>query len=371
MQVDPFAVTGKIDYDRIVDDFGSSRIDTNLLQKWRDVTGDEPHHWLGSVFYSHRDLDRVLDVVAAGKEVYIYTGRGPSSPRMHLGHLIPFLFTAYLQRTFDATVVVQMTTDEKFLWKDLSQKQIKEYCRENIRDILASGINDGRRFVFDNMKYIGYLYPTVLEIEKRVNANQVSKLFGFKPEDNIGKYSFPAIQAAPAFSACFDWLLGRRPVTCLVPCGIDQDPFFRMTRDIAKGLNHPKPAVVHSKFFPALQGGGKMSSSDDSSAIFLDDDYRAVKTKINKYAFSGGRDTLEEHQALGGRVEVDVPFQYIDIFETDRVKVDKLRTGYTSGEVTSGTMKQACIELLVKVLHDHAEKRAAITEEHMNTDVLL
>ena len=32
-----------------------------------------------------------------------------------------------------------------------------------------------------------------------------------------------------------------------------QDPYFRMTRDVAPRLGFKKPALIHSKFFPALQ----------------------------------------------------------------------------------------------------------------------
>ena len=45
-----------------------------------------------------------------------------------------------------------------------------------------------------------------------------------------------------------------KDVTCLIPCAIDQDPYFRMTRDVAPVLKFKKPALLHSTFFPALQG---------------------------------------------------------------------------------------------------------------------
>ena len=32
-----------------------------------------------------------------------------------------------------------------------------------------------------------------------------------------------------------------------------QDPYFRMTRDVAPRLGFNKPALIESKFFPALQ----------------------------------------------------------------------------------------------------------------------
>lgn len=42
-------------------------------------------------------LCQILDLYEAGKKFYLYTGRGPSSDSLHLGHLIPFHFTKYLQ----------------------------------------------------------------------------------------------------------------------------------------------------------------------------------------------------------------------------------------------------------------------------------
>ena len=45
------------------------------------------------VLFVCRDLDYVLDMYEKGKPFYLYTGRGPSSEAMHMGHLIPFIFT--------------------------------------------------------------------------------------------------------------------------------------------------------------------------------------------------------------------------------------------------------------------------------------
>jgi tryptophanyl-tRNA synthetase len=40
-----------------------------------------------------RELDKILDRFEAGKPFFLYTGRGPSSDSMHLGHMVPFVFT--------------------------------------------------------------------------------------------------------------------------------------------------------------------------------------------------------------------------------------------------------------------------------------
>lgn len=54
-----------------------------------------------------------------------------------------------------------------------------------------------------------------------------------------------------------------------------------MTRDVAPRLGASKPALIHSVFFPALQGAmTKMSASDNNSAIFLNDTPKQIKNKV-------------------------------------------------------------------------------------------
>lgn len=43
--------------------------------------------------------------------------QGPSSEALHLGHLVPFIFTKYLQDAFKVPLVIQITDDEKTLWR--------------------------------------------------------------------------------------------------------------------------------------------------------------------------------------------------------------------------------------------------------------
>ena len=39
--------------------------------------------------------------------------------------------------------------------------------------------------------------------------------------------------------------------------------------------------------------------------------------QVLKYAFSGGRDTMEEHRRYGGNPDVDVSYQYLTFFLED------------------------------------------------------
>eukprot|EP00096_Caligus_rogercresseyi_P005351 TRINITY_DN2064_c0_g1_i1.p1 TRINITY_DN2064_c0_g1~~TRINITY_DN2064_c0_g1_i1.p1 ORF type:complete len:431 (+),score=115.17 TRINITY_DN2064_c0_g1_i1:48-1295(+) len=371
--VDPWNVESKsdkgVDYEKLLKRFGSSPIDEELLARFKKITGKEPHHLLRrGVFFSHRDFHSILNAVEQGKPFYLYTGRGPSSGSMHLGHLIPFMFTKWLQDTFDVPLVIQLTDDEKFLWKDLKLEETMKLAHENAKDIIALGFDPDKTFIFSDFNYLGQcpeFYQNIVRIQKCVTYNQVKGIFGFDDSSVIGKIGFPAIQAAPSFSGSFPFIFGgKKDVLCLIPCAIDQDPYFRMTRDVAPRLKYRKPALLHSTFFPALQGAkSKMSASDPNSSIFLTDTPKQIKNKINKYAFSGGGATVEEHREKGGNCDVDICYQYLTFFMEDDEKLAQIRKDYTSGELLTGFLKKEVIDILTPIITDHQAKRKTITDE--------
>jgi tryptophanyl-tRNA synthetase len=126
----------------------------------------------------------------------------------------------------------------------------------------------------------------------------------------------------------------------------------------------PKPALIHSKFLTALQGaGGKMSSSDPNSAIFMTDTPKQIKTKINKHAFSGGQETVEQHRELGGNPDVDVSYIYLTYFEDDDELLAKVYKDYKSGELLTGELKKKAIDLLQKYVQEFQERRNKVTDE--------
>jgi len=369
--VDPWNVTSTsdkgIDYDKLIKKFGSKKIDDVLIERMEKITGKKVHRFLRrGVFFSHRDMHKVLDDVEKKKPFFLYTGRGPSSTAMHMGHLIPFIFTKWLQETFDVPLVIQLTDDEKFLFKDLKLDDAKKLALENAKDIIALGFDMNKTFIFSDFMHIGgAFYENMIDIMKHVTFNQVKGIFGFDGSTNIGKIMFPAVQAAPSFSSSFPFIFGgKKDVTCLIPCAIDQDPYFRMTRDVAPVLKFKKPALLHSTFFPSLQGAQtKMSASDANSSIFLSDTPKQIKNKINKYAFSGGGATVEEHKEKGGNCDVDISYQYLTFFLEDDDKLEQIRQDYTKGELLTGFLKKELIDVLTPIVTAHQEARKNITDE--------
>ncbi|KAI5845440.1 hypothetical protein BZA05DRAFT_150407 [Tricharina praecox] len=360
-----------IDYDKLINQFGTKRISPELLERFEKVTGHRPHVLLRrSMFFSHRDFERILDRYEAGKPFFLYTGRGPSSDSMHLGHMIPFQFTKWLQDVFDVPLVIMLTDDEKFLFKQqLTIPDVKKFTRQNAADIIAVGFDVKKTFIFSDFDFMGgAFYENVVKVSRCITTNQAKSTFGFTDADNIGKLHFASIQASTSFATTFPHIFGThssvRDIPALIPCAIDQDPYFRLCRDVAQRLKYQKPSLIHSQFFPALGGpGSKMSASIDSSAIFMSDTANQIKKKINRYAFSGGQETAEEHRRLGGNPDVDVPFQFLSFFLDDDEELETLRTTYKSGELLTGEMKQRCIAVLQEYVGGFQARRKQVTPQ--------
>jgi tryptophanyl-tRNA synthetase len=151
-----------------------------------------------------RDLESILDRYEQKKPFFLYTGRGPSSDSMHIGHVIPFTFTKYfiipivlltdrwLQDVFDVPLVIQLTDDEKFLFKsNLTIENVQKYSQENAKDIIAVGFDMSRTFIFSDLDYVGKaFYHNVVKIARGITISQSKATFGFKNEYPL---SFPLI----------------------------------------------------------------------------------------------------------------------------------------------------------------------------------
>lgn len=409
-KIDPYNVSGgvdeqgnvkAIDYDRLIEEFGVQPLTDDHLKRFEQVTGKKAHRLMRRrLFFSHRDFDKILDIYEKHGTFMLYTGRGPSSGSMHLGHTVPFLFTKEIQEMFDVPLVIMLTDDEKYLYtrnknrgtqlKGNAVEDFLAFAHQNIKDIIALGFDPKKTFIYTDYEYCGgHFYRNISEFESLVTLNQARGAFGFGESTNIGLIAYGAKQCVAAFPSSYPELFGykdyRPPefdqsairrhkalskIPCLIPCAIDQEPYFRVLRDRCDRMTdpHPKTCLILSKFLTALQGpGGKMSASDANSAIFMSDTASQIKNKINKHAFSGGRESLEEHRKLGGNPDVDVAYTYLSYFLEDDEELANLEKKYRSGELLTGEMKKKCIEELQKFVKDFQERREKVTYEVMRS----
>ena len=348
--VTPWHVEGDIDYDKLIKKFGTEKISSDLLRKIRSAAGEDHFMLRRGIFFSHREMNRILDDYQKGNKFFLYTGRGPSG-HTHIGHLVPWVFSKWLQEKFDVNMYFQLTDDEKFFSKpNLTLEETNKFAYQNALDFIALGFKPDKTKIIINTKNIQTLYPIAAQVAKKINFSNTKATFGFTNETNIGMIFYTALQSAPCF-------IEDKPV--LIPLGVDQDPHFRLTRDIAPKIGKPKPALIHNIMIPSLEGpGGKMSASAENGTIYTTDTPNVVKKKINKHAFSGGQPDVELHRKIGGNPDIDVSFQYLRIFfEPDDNKLKTIYEDYKSGKLLSGELKAMLIEKINGFLSVHQEKR--------------
>lgn len=351
--VTPWEVRGRVDYQKLMQQFGARPLtpaEVLLLEKY----AGEVHPLIRrGFFYAHRDLDAVLKWHGEGKPWALYTGRGPSGP-VHIGHMVPWILLKWLSDKFGVEVYFQMTDDEKFYDDpEMRLEEATKWAYENALDVIALGFTPDKLHLIIDTRDIKPLYPIAVKVAKKLTWNTVKATFGFTDSTNIGLIFYPSLQIAVAF---LPTELHGRPTPVLIPCAIDQDPYFRLARDVAESLGYPKPATLYSKFIMALTGESKMSASNPDSAIYTTDDEKTIRRKIAN-AYTGGRPTAEEQRKLGGNPDVCPVYHYHMLFDPDDASVEKIYHSCKSGALLCGECKQMLYEKISRFVKQHQEAR--------------
>ncbi len=360
MKVTPWEVSGNVDYGRIVKEFGIKQIPS--LPK----VFDENVLFRRGVVFAHRDFERILDCIKNKKKFVMMTGLMPTG-KFHLGHALlvqqMILYQKLGAKLYIAVADLEAYNTRKKSLEELRKTAIEEY----LVNYIALGLKPaGVDFYFQSerskdAKKSNAYYRLASNLSSYATFNEFKAVYG---DISPGKMNASLLQTADMFHAQLPEFEGTIPV--LVPVGIDQDPHLRISRDIGSRYKDHKFIQLSSTyhiFMPGLKDG-KMSSSNENSYIALTDTPKEVETKIKKYAFSGGRDTVEEHRKKGGNPDVDVSFQYLRMFfEPDDKKLAQIEKDYRSGKLLTGELKEYLIEKINAFLKEHQKKREQAKKE--------
>lgn len=352
--VTPWEVSGEVDYDVLIKEFGIDPIDEKILFNIKEVTKEIHPLLRRKIFFAHRDLQWILEEYNKGNPFYLYTGRGPSGS-IHLGHLLPWIFTKWLQDKFNVELWFQLTDDEKYLFNpSISLEETHEYAYENALDIIALGFNPAKTFIFSDTELAGTLYNNALQIAKKITFSTIKASFGLSNSANIGQIFYTSIQTVPAIIKS---VIEGRNIPCLIPHAVDQDPHFRLSRDVLPKLGYYKPGSIQCVFLPSLQQSGKMSASKKSTAVFTKDGPEDVKKKISN-AFTGGRASVKEQREKGGNPSICSVYKYHFMFFTmDDKEIKQINSRCLNGDLLCGECKNDLIQKINGFLKKHQERR--------------
>lgn len=355
--VNPWEVSGNVDYLRLVRDFG--------LQDLKDLPKQFNDNLLfrRGIVFAHRDFGKIVSAIQNKKKFAMMTGLMPTG-KFHIGHMLVAQQMIFYQK-LGAKVYVAVADVEAYNARSQSIEVSRKIAvEEYIMNYAALGLDLKKADVYfqssrsDDAEKSNAYYRLQNLLAKHATFAEFNAVYG---EISPGKMIAALLQASDMLHPQLKEFSGEIPI--VVPVGVDQDPHIRLARDIAQRIKLTPMASTYHKFIPGLKGG-KMSSSDENSYIALTDSPKEVETKIKKYAFSGGRDTLEEHRAKGGNPDVDVSFQYLKFFfEEDDEKLKKIEKEYRSGNLLSGELKKIAVSKIAEFLKEHQARRDKVGKD--------
>jgi len=305
------------------------------------------------VTFAHRELESVADAMANNEPWVVVSGLNPSGP-LHFGHKQVFDELLWMQEQ-GADVFIPITNDESYIvdkTKSLAESRRIAY-EQVIPSIIAMGFRSGKTHIFVDSDYPD-IYNVAMDVSKSLSLNRIFGVFGFGKDEegeNAGTLFYRGgVQLAQILLPQYEEFGGPKP--SVVPVGIDQHPYVLLARDAAKKKGFVPPAAIYTKFSHGLDGKGKMSSSRSESSIFLTDDPKVVKKRLQT-AYTGGS-VLAEYQREHGGVPEICPIYTLRSynFEGD----DRVAKQCSSGELLCGGCKKEGIDQVLDYLADHQRK---------------
>ena len=340
---------------KLVETFGAKKLDgiANIPDFYTFRNG---------LIYSHRDFDAFYSRLMKGEKSAIVSGFNASAS-MHIGHLGVFDTNLFFQREYGAEVFIPLSDDESYVSNKIkTQEEGLKNAMMLARSMIAYGFERGKTRIIIDQLYTN-IYNLAIRVSRGVNMSEIKAVYGYVPEQNVGLHFYPAIQSA---HIVLPQTLGIRNV--LVPIGPDEDAHLRVCRDIAEKFGFDKPAVLHSKFMPGLDGN-KMSKSRNN-AVFLLDKESEIKKRVFS-AFSGGRTSIEEHRRLGGDPEVDVAYLYLKSYFLGGEESRSVYDAYRSGKMLSGELKQMLLDRIMVRIGEFKKRYERVTAKDLEAFLMV
>jgi len=352
--ITPWEVKGNIDYDKLITEFGLKPMN-DLPKQFEEMV-----IFRRGIVFAHRNFEKITDAIAHKKKFVMMTGLMPSG-KFHFGHKMVADQIIFYQG-LGAKVYLAVADIEAYNSRNTDMQELKRTAvEEYLTNYVALGLDLKKcEFYFqskrsNDAKRSNAYYSLANMLARHATFNEFSAIYG---EISPGKMASALLQASDMLHCQLPEFEG--PVPVVVPVGSDQDPHIRLARDISQRIKLFKFNQISSTYHMFMPGldGGKMSSSIPTSYIALIDSPEDARKKINKYAFSGGRTSVEEHRKYGGNPDVDVSYQLLKYgLEPDDKKLKEIYNDYKSGKLLSGEMKMYTIEKLSVFLKKHQQKR--------------
>lgn len=410
--VNPWASDQSVDIERLHAEFGIERIEAVT-----DLLPDIPDFIRRGIVFGHRDYHQIANAIRNNEPFHVLTGFMPSG-HPHLGHLMVMKEVVWhVQQGGKGNICI--ADREAHAVRNLSWEQCRTFGDEYLSCLYALGF-EGETYEQSQNRVVQDL---AFEASARVNFSELSAIYGFTPDTDIGHAMSVLTQVADILYPQVD----DEPAPTIVPVGLDQDPHIRLTRGVAHklrmftvedrsthvsvrskeapeeamnavykafkgskryeghidisnipldlvkktvraierthgGYGFVTPSATFHRFMPGLTGG-KMSSSVPESIIGFFEDDKTVSKKVMS-ALTGGRMTLQEQKELGGEPD-KCPVYLLNLFHMvhDDVELADIHRRCKAGELMCGQCKKETAARVLEFLGEFREKMAVAADK--------
>lgn len=296
----------------------------------------------------------------------ILTGDRPTG-KLHLGHYVGSLKNRVKLQEENNKMFIMIADQQALTDNADNPKKIIENVTEVALDYLAVGINPLKTNIFIQSQipqlaeltayYLNLV--TISRLHRNPTVKQEIKDKNFNESIPAGFFTYPVSQAADitAFGATH------------VPVGEDQKPMIEQTREIVRDFNriyNKEVLVLPEAIYPpknqgrliGIDGQGKMSKSLNNG-IYLSDSPEIIKEKIMKMY----TDPNHIHVQDPGQVEGNVVFTYLDVFDTEKEEVKKLKEHYKKGGLGDIKLKLRLNDIMQTILEPIRTRREELAKD--------
>jgi tryptophanyl-tRNA synthetase len=296
------------------------------------------------------------------KKQIILTGDRPTG-QLHLGHYVGSLENRVrLQEDHQQFIMIadmQALTDNAD-----NPEKVRNNVVEVALDYLAAGLDPAKTTMFVQsaipelaeltMFYLNLV--TVARLQRNPTVKSEMQQKGYGADVPAGFLMYPVSQAADitAFKAG------------IVPVGEDQLPVIEQTNEIVRKFNSIYGDVLvetkgllstHTRL-AGLDGKAKMSKSL-GNCIYLADDADTLKKKV--MAMFTDPDHLRVEDP--GKIEGNMVFSYLDVFDTNKEYVAELKAHYQRGGLGDVKVKRYLLEILEAKFAPIRDRRAEFAKD--------
>ncbi|MEI8062198.1 MAG: tryptophan--tRNA ligase [bacterium] len=287
----------------------------------------------------------------------VLTGDRPTG-RLHLGHYVGSIKNRLILEK-EADQAFYMIADVQALTDNFSHpEKVHDNVLEVALDNLAVGLDPKKTtfFIQSQIPEIAELtvmflnLVTVARLKRNPTVKNEMNQKGYGEDVPAGFLAYPVSQAG-------DILFCKANT---IPVGEDQLPIIEQVNEIADKFNSlygetfekVKPILSDTSRLVGIDGNAKASKSLNN-AIYLADS----KTEIEKKVMAMYTDPGHIHVKDPGKVEGNVVFTYLDIFDKDKEEVEKLKAEYRKGGLGDVIIKKHLIEVLESIIGPIRERR--------------